>query len=262
MGISTYSYGKGLRDSTLKIFVISSFQEIILAEVIRHTCQGLGSKDAGGTACSGMNPESDKPGWDTLGHCKWPQSGQEHNHRAVDKIQQEGGWKSRETPIHAEPWPPALPLTSLERQRVWMWPQQNQCLWRVGKRGMILLYDAGHHVVLPVTTGKRLFVSLQCTLLRHSCDIHVIFYLILFHYANPYLNPYKSKFSLGVFLQKVFLSSNDLHKILSVHFDLLLLKWQWTIKPAFLLLKLLYKKYIQLQWLINLRIFYLKMLFI
>lgn len=55
--------------------------------------------------------------------------------------------------------------------------------------------------------------------------IHVTFLLTLFPFADPHLNPYASKLSLGLLSEDVspFLDDVLYIKTLSVHFDLLLL---------------------------------------
>lgn len=70
--------------------------------------------------------------------------------------------------------------------------------------------------------------------------IHVTFLLILFPFADPHLNPYGSKLSLGLLSEDVspFLEDVLYVKTLSVHFDLLLLMWGSIIRPVFLWLKL------------------------
>lgn len=160
MVVSTYSWRKGLRDSTLKIFVIQAFLEITFDWGYQAYLAGPGQRGCRWHSLLWNEAlEMTSQGRDTLGHCEWPQPGQEH------KESWSNGWntarrmteKQKETNARRAPTSCATPCLVGETGTGWISPQQKQCLRRPGKREMVLLYDAGSHDGFACENGWRTF---------------------------------------------------------------------------------------------------------
>lgn len=78
--------------------------------------------------------------------------------------------------MHTELQPPALPLASLERLgQVEYHHSKNSACGDQGRERWFFCTMQEVMMVLPVKMGEELFISFQCTLLRHPCDIHFTF---------------------------------------------------------------------------------------
>lgn len=172
MVVSTYSWGKGLRDSTLKIFVLHSFCGNCFWMILSGRSgrawpsggpgvrRGRGLPGAGHRQlwhqASGWHARAGTP----LGTAGGPRQGKDtENHGAVEEKQQEARWSGRKKPMRTQPRPSAPPLTSPEGLGTgWMSPRQKTGQPETRKGG----HDSGNVLKLSLEKEEEegLFISL------------------------------------------------------------------------------------------------------